>query len=408
MQIMALQIIRKIRDIIRSCHCFTIMADECTDISNKEQFTICIRCVTEDLQDHEYFIGVYEVENITSDCLVHALKDTLLRLNLNLSQCRGQCYDGASNMSGIRGGVATQILAEEKRATYSHCYGHALNLAIAGCMKQSKLCCETLETAFEITKLVKFSPKRDSEFKKLSQEDDDENWGGGGIRKFCPTRWTVRGASISSIIENYNILKQLWVICLHHSNLQPDIKGRIIGVQTQMSHFKFLFGLKLCERILVITDNLSKSLQTQSLSAAEGQALASLTIKTLEKMRTEGDFKLLLQYLETLRVHTDTEMPSLPRQKRAPQRLEIGEGAGYHSSSVEEFYRVKYYEALDLAISGIKDRFDQPGYTTYQNLEELLLKAANNQDYSAELKKVVEVFGDDFNEIELTAQLQLF
>ncbi len=56
-------------------------------------------------------------------------------------------------------------------------------------------------------------------------------------------------------------------------SLQPDVKGRIIGIQTQMSKFKLLFGLKLCERILLITDNLSKTLQNQSLSAAEGQVI---------------------------------------------------------------------------------------------------------------------------------------
>ena len=57
--------------------------------------------------------------------------DVLLRLNLSLSNCHGQCYDGASNMSGKRSGVATQLRKEEPRALYTHCYGHALNLAAA-------------------------------------------------------------------------------------------------------------------------------------------------------------------------------------------------------------------------------------------------------------------------------------
>lgn len=238
-------------------------------------------------------------------------------------------------------------------------------------------------------------------------EQDEDNWGGVGIRKFCPTRWTVRGESIKSIIENYNVLKELWVQCLE-LNLQPDVKGRIIGVQTQMLHFKFLFGLKLCERILLITDNLSKTLQKQSLFAAEGQEVASLTVKTLESMRNESDFHLFFQHLETLRAHTETDVPCLPRRRTAPQRLEIGEGVGYHASSVEEYYRAQYFEALDLAICGIKDRFDQPGYETYKNLEQLLLKAANKKEYSYELQEVIKMYENDFNEAELTAQLQLF
>ena len=48
------------------------------------------------------------------------------------------------------------------------------------------------------------------------------------IRAFCPTRWTVRGDAIASIIENYQVLKQLWGESLD-TKLEPDIKGRIIG-----------------------------------------------------------------------------------------------------------------------------------------------------------------------------------
>ena len=39
-----------------------------------------------------------------------------------------------------------------------------------------------------------------------------------------------------------------------------------------------VFGLQLCKRILLITDNLSKTLQKQSLSAAEIQEVLRLTL----------------------------------------------------------------------------------------------------------------------------------
>ena len=58
-----------------------------------------------------------------------------------------------------------------------------------------------------------------------------------GIQIFCPTRWTVRGDSIESILMNYNSLNVLWEECLK-ANLQPDVKGRIIGIQAQMQQFK--------------------------------------------------------------------------------------------------------------------------------------------------------------------------
>ena len=246
-QIMALHILRELSKRIASAGFFSLMADECTDCSNREQFTINIRWVDADLQDSVAFIGLYAVDAINADCLVSAIKDVLIRMNLKLSCCRGQCYDGASNMNGVKSGVATQLCAEEKRALFTHCYCHALNLAIGDTIKQSKVCKNALDVAFEITKLIKFSPKRNIVFDKIRSECEEES--SIGIRTFCPTRWTVRGDSIESILVNYNTLKQLWEECLTTS-LQPDIKGRIIGVKSQMSNFDVLFGLKLLKEFL--------------------------------------------------------------------------------------------------------------------------------------------------------------
>ena len=188
----------------------------------------------------------------------------------------------------------------------------------------------------------------------------------------------------------------MWEECLE-TRLEPDAKGRIIVVKSQMSQYKLLFGLHLCERILKITDNLSKTLQTKSLSASEAQGIAKYTVQTLKGMRKDM-FELFFKHVEYLRERTDTEEPSLPRKRKAPKHIEVGEGDGYHSPTIEDHYRQCYFEALDLAISSIQERFDQPGYVIYQNLEELLLKAASGRDYSSELQYVIGFYGNDFNE----------
>ncbi len=68
-----------------------------------------------------------------------------------------------------------------------------------------------------------------------------------------------------------------------------------------MSTFKLLLGLKLCERVLKMTDNLSRTLQESSLSAAEAQHTASLTVTTLSKMRMDVAFQDFLDLVECLR-----------------------------------------------------------------------------------------------------------
>ena len=64
---------------------------------------------------------------------------------VSIAQCRGQCYDGASNMVGCRKGVATQLARKEKRAVLTHCYAHALNLVVGDSLKQSKVCKDALD-----------------------------------------------------------------------------------------------------------------------------------------------------------------------------------------------------------------------------------------------------------------------
>ena len=120
------------------------MADECTDVSNKEQFVICIRWVDDSLTAHEDVICLYNVGTIDANSLFSTTEDELLRMNLSLAQCRGQCYDGASNMVVCRNGVATRLASKENRAVLTHCYGHALNLAVGDAMKQSKVCKDAL------------------------------------------------------------------------------------------------------------------------------------------------------------------------------------------------------------------------------------------------------------------------
>ena len=126
---MSLRVLREIASAIRKALFFTVMVDETTDCSNKEQVVIVIRWVDEDLIVHESFIGLYSVPAINADMLTTIIKDSLVRMNLSMNKIRGQCYDGASNMAGAKKGVAKQIMDIERHALFTHCYGHTLNLA---------------------------------------------------------------------------------------------------------------------------------------------------------------------------------------------------------------------------------------------------------------------------------------
>ncbi len=325
----------------------------------------------------------------------------MVRLNLALSNCRGQCYDGAANMAGIRTGVATQIRAEEPRAVYSHCYGHALNLAACDSIKKNKILCDVLDSVNEISKLLKFSPQRSAKFAKLKQEIAP---GTPGFRTLCPTRWTVRGNSLKSVIDNYSVFQVMWEEVKEEVR-DVEIRARVIGVEAVMTKFSFLFGLILSEKILQHTDNLSKTLQTPALTASEGQEIADLTCQTLERMRTDEMFDLFWMKVIDLQRKNGVNEPCLPRKRRAPHHLEVGSSESFHHSSPKEYYKQQYFECLDFIVTAIRDRFNQPGYVTLKNLENLLIKAANGKEYSEELAFVIDCYSD-VTESSLSAQLQ--
>ncbi len=69
-------------------------------------------------------------------------------------------------------------------------------------------------------------------------------------------------------------------------NLDSEVRARIIGVKAQMESFDYHFGLCVGELVLSHADNLSKSQQSKTISAAEGQHIAEMTVTVLEKMRS--------------------------------------------------------------------------------------------------------------------------
>ena len=99
--LMAHSILRKIaKSVHENTHC-ALMADELSDLSNREQFVVCLRWVDVKTFDvSEDLIGFYQVDDITAATLRSILKDILLRLNLSIQNCRSLCFDGVSNMMG--------------------------------------------------------------------------------------------------------------------------------------------------------------------------------------------------------------------------------------------------------------------------------------------------------------------
>ena len=108
----------------------SIIADETTDGSYEELLVFVIRWVDSAFKAHEEFMGLYQLDKTDAETIHEVIKDILQAFNLDIHNIRGQCYDGASAMSGSKKGVAKKIKDDEPSALYLHCFGHALNLVL--------------------------------------------------------------------------------------------------------------------------------------------------------------------------------------------------------------------------------------------------------------------------------------
>ena len=102
---MGRSVLRKLLDCIRTSLWFSILADEATDISHHEQMSLSIRWIDDTFEIHEDVLGLIQLPDTKAVTIFSSIKDILIRCVLPISQCRGQAFDGASNMSGIKNGV---------------------------------------------------------------------------------------------------------------------------------------------------------------------------------------------------------------------------------------------------------------------------------------------------------------
>lgn len=58
------------------------------------------------------------------------IHDTLTKVDLDMKLCRGQGYNGASNMSGGGKEAASLIRGQYPLAVYQHCQNHCLNFVL--------------------------------------------------------------------------------------------------------------------------------------------------------------------------------------------------------------------------------------------------------------------------------------
>ena len=104
---------------------FFILADEVRDCSNTEQTSFVIQYVEKSCQIREEFIKFLECESRTSGPELYLkIVNAIRNLGIEVSNLKGQGYDGAGNIAGKKSGASSRILKLNDKVLYVHCFNH--------------------------------------------------------------------------------------------------------------------------------------------------------------------------------------------------------------------------------------------------------------------------------------------
>ncbi|GBN35873.1 repressor of the inhibitor of the protein kinase [Araneus ventricosus] len=325
------QIVRNVRKTIF----YSVLADETADISQIEQFSLCLRYAEDKSykirEDFLTFIPVYEV---TGAGLANTVLETLSILGLDLKKMRGQGYDGAATMRGQFRRVQASIKEKLPLALYTHCSSNSLNLCLsdASNIPSIRNCMGVIK---EVCRFFHMSAKRTETLKSM-------------ISDCCP----------------------------------EQKKKKLISLCVQSHDSVFLFK-DILESILLSLLKIEEESSDSALKAHAlnlSQAIANVTsvldLLSKQMINANDNFKTLYAQVKEITAKLDIK-EEIPRVCR----LHTVRNNGPYSTE-EEYYRravyVPYY--LDDFCNSLKERFESHKETV-ASLQHILPEFCTKTDF---------------------------
>ena len=282
-------------------------------------------------------------------------------LELDISDCRGQAYDGAGAVAGKNKGLSTLITAVNSLALYTHCFSHQLNLSIQkGCSIPSVR--DMLESVKDICYFFKFSPPRleylDESIKKYFSLEKTQV----RLKDVCRTRWVERVKGLSQFEEIF--------VAVYDAidRMTLEFKGEPAAkASSRLKHFNFPFiaNLVLTRCIFDITLPVTLQLQSKSIDIFNGISLIKALKNTLQyhlanvEKEHEKWYKVVKDLAEEVFIE-ETTPRTCGRQKHR---------ANTAAKTPSEYYRRTVTQPLlEYLITQMSERFSEESMVPYYGL----------------------------------------
>jgi hypothetical protein len=256
---------------------YTVMMDGSSDKRWREIEGIVIRFVNIDGKIEEHAIGVEEAHDRSAHGLVDILTKCLGELGLSTDGIVSQCYDGASVMSGHRGGLQKLLSEEcERNILYIHCFCHKLHLVVTGII-------ETVSLISEHYSLVK------SVYDCLKLGDIKRNYNGIKLKRLLDTRWSGHRDCAHAINREIGDIIQCLSMCTEKRDVKSEHKILARGLLSQISKPSFILLNKYLTEFLDIINIASQVCQSKTSNLADALSVIGECreqITDLKKMYT--------------------------------------------------------------------------------------------------------------------------
>ena len=370
----------------------SVIIDETADISRQEQVAVCLRFVYDGVIT-EPFVGFYDTASTDGESLFKLVKHVFQTLDLNLEELVGECFDGASNMSGAFRGLAARMKETSPQAIYIHCYAHLLNLALQDTMTHVEVLRNALGTIQSLYNLIESSPKRHALFQSVTLEGDSSSSLVTTLKSQSKTRWSCRWEAVKAI--DGQLVRVITVLLQLMNERNSKTYTDSCALLNAVCDFNFVFGLSLLKLILSMTSNLSSYIQAKTMTVITARRTADMTVQTLIDCRSEDSFNALWDRTLVLsREVKDAIKDSRfcfkeaqqPRRKKTPKRLQalIGEtGGGTEQEMITErdYYRVNaFYQSIDMIVAELKSRFDSNDQDILCALGDIVLNRSTDKN----------------------------
>ena len=331
---------------------YSVICDECTDSSNKEQLSLSVRYVAND-QVCESFVGFFELsEGVTGRAIATTIEKALADCHLDPSKLRGQAYDGASNMSGKYKGCAAIIQQKYPLAIYSHCCSHILNLAIV----QACSLIQVQNMLGIIDKVYIFfdnHPKRQYLLNTFCAAADGLST--SKLKSLCKTRWVQRIDALQIFVEMFeSIIRAFDQVTTNSSDWSRDSTTDAMSLSKAMLNFEFIITLLTVERYMSFTHNLTTSLQAKAMDIMKATEHVATLRKVLTDVRSDINvqFHVLFNSASHLAEKYEVSVNTPRRCSRQTAR------ENHPAENAEEYYRRSMAIAfLDHLVTEIDSRF---------------------------------------------------